>query len=193
MIYDVSQQELVLELSQELKKLIKMPEWALFVKTGSHRETMPKNDDWWYIRAASILRICHKIGPVGVNKLRVRYGGRKNRGMKPDAFRIASGKIIRVLLQQLESANLIKKHAIGTRKGRIATSVGISLMEKAARTIKSKIKTETKAVKSSVEEVEKVEEQPKVEKKENKKAKKTQPEIADKEVETVLEDENGNK
>lgn len=135
MIYDVSQQELVLKVAQELKKEIEMPEWAKFVKTGMHRETMPKNADWWYIRAASILRITHKLGPIGVSKLRTKYGGRKNRGVKPDAFKEASGKVIRVILQQLEKADLIKQQTIQSRKGRVATSKGVSIMMKAAKAI----------------------------------------------------------
>ncbi len=78
MLHKVSQQELVLSITEELKTIIEMPAWAEFVKTGAHRETLPKNPDWWFIRAASILRIVFIRGPVGVSKLRVRYGGRKN-------------------------------------------------------------------------------------------------------------------
>ncbi|MFP4119335.1 MAG: 30S ribosomal protein S19e [Candidatus Woesearchaeota archaeon] len=135
MIYQVSQQKLVLALAQELKSLIEMPEWARFVKTGPHRETLPKNPDWWYIRAASILRTCYKNGPVGVSKLRTRYGGRKNRGFRPDKFERSSGKIIRTILQQLESAELIKQDAVGVHKGRVATAKGTSLLAKSAKQV----------------------------------------------------------
>ncbi len=135
MIYTVSQQKLVLQTAQELKEVIKMPEWAQFVKTGAHRETLPRNADWWYIRAASILRICHKQGPIGVSKLRTRYGGRKNRGVRPDIFALASGKVIRVILQQLEEADLVKQHSVGTHKGRISTPKGGALLAKAAKKI----------------------------------------------------------
>ena len=135
MIYDVSQQKLVLQVAKELKNIIKMPDWANFVKTGSHRETMPKNHDWWYIRAASILRMCHSNGPVGVNKLRTKYGGRKNRGMKPDQFRVASGKVIRVILQQLQQVDLVKEHTVANRKGRVITPKGMSLLIKSAKQV----------------------------------------------------------
>ncbi len=135
MIYNVSQQKLVLEVSQLLKEQIEMPEWARFVKTGPHRETLPKNPDWWYIRAASVLRTCYKQGPVGVSKLRTRYGGRKNRGFRPDKFQRSSGKIIRSILQQLESVDLLKQEQIGVYKGRVATSKGASLLAKAASQI----------------------------------------------------------
>lgn len=110
-----------------------MPEWAQFVKSGSHRETLPKNPDWWYIRAASILRMTYKEGPIGVGKLRNKYGGRKNRGMKPDAFELASGKVIRVILQQLEAAELITQKQVEAHKGRIASPKGASLLVKCAK------------------------------------------------------------
>jgi small subunit ribosomal protein S19e len=135
MMYKVNQQELVLQTAQELKKHIEMPQWAQFVKTGVHRETIPRNPDWWYIRAASILRMCHKLGPIGVSKLRTKYGGRQNRGMKPDKFALASGKVIRVILQQLQSAGLIKEHTVGVHKGRIATPAGASILAKAAKAV----------------------------------------------------------
>lgn len=135
MIETVSQQELVIALSSELKSVIEMPEWALFAKTGAHRESLPKNPDWWFVRAASMLRVINNKGPVGVGKLRTRYGGRKNRGMKPDRFALASGKVIRSILQQLETAELIKQATVGTHKGRIVTSKGVSLLAKAAKTV----------------------------------------------------------
>jgi small subunit ribosomal protein S19e len=147
LINNVSQQKLVLKTAEELKGIIKMPEWAKFVKTGSHRETMPKNLDWWYVRAASILRVVNVLGPVGVNKLKTRYGGRKNRGMKPDAFQEASGKVIRVILQQLQKAELIKEHTIGTRKGRVSTPKGMSLLEKCARIVSVEETTKPKVAK----------------------------------------------
>lgn len=111
-----------------------MPDWALFVKTGVHRETVPRNADWWYIRAASILRVCYKQGPIGVSKLRNKYGGKQNRGVRPDKFARASGKVIRTILQQLQTAELVKEHTVGTHKGRIATPAGASLLVKAAKT-----------------------------------------------------------
>ena len=135
MLYTVDQQKLVLAVAQELKNHIEMPEWANFVKTGAHRETLPRNADWWYIRAASVLRYCNMKGPVGVSKLRTRYGGRKNRGMAPDKFALASGKVIRVILQQLEAAELLKQDIVGNHKGRVATPAGAALLVKAAKTI----------------------------------------------------------
>ncbi|MFP4523562.1 MAG: 30S ribosomal protein S19e [Candidatus Woesearchaeota archaeon] len=151
MIYTVDQQQLVLALAQELKNHIEMPQWAQFVKTGSHRETLPRNADWWYIRAASILRLCYKQGPIGVNKLRTRYGGKKNRGVRPDKFELASGKVIRVILQQLQEAKLVEQVTVKTYKGRKATAQGATIISKSAKTVAKNSKTSKQAQKETTQ------------------------------------------
>lgn len=133
MIYTVNQTDLIMSVAQELKSHIDMPEWAQFVKSGAHRETLPKHSDWWFIRAASILRMTYKEGPIGVGKLRTKYGGRKNRGVRPDQFELASGKIIRTILQQLEAAELINQKQVQAHKGRIASPKGASLLVECAK------------------------------------------------------------
>ena len=60
------------------------PEWAENVKTGVHKELPPTNDDWWYIRCAAILRKIYTDGrPIGIERLRSVYGGKKDRGSRP--------------------------------------------------------------------------------------------------------------
>ncbi len=114
---------------KEIKEITK-PEWANFVKTSRARERPPADANWWYLRAASILRKIYLLGPIGVNKLKVKYGGKKNRGHKPEKFFKGSGKIIRTILQQLESAKLIEQTEKGAHKGRILTAKGKSLLDK---------------------------------------------------------------
>lgn len=139
-IYNVPQNDLIEETALELKKIefIKPPQWAEFVKTGAHKERPPARDDWWYVRAAAILRTIKKNGPVGVSKLRQKYGGKKNRGVKPEKFCRASGKIIRLIFQQLEQAELVKKEEKGIHKGRIISPKGVSLLDKVAAKIAGK-------------------------------------------------------
>jgi len=137
-VNDVNQQKLVKELAKELrdKPEISPPDWHKFVKTGTHKERPPTQKDWWHIRAASILKQVYKNGPVGVSKLRMKYGGAKNRGTRPHRATRASGNIIRKILQQLESANLVKKVKDDNKKGRIITSGGQSLLDKTAVKLK---------------------------------------------------------
>jgi len=136
-IYDCDQSELVEKASQELKKVnaVKAPSWAAFVKTGMHKERPPVKDEWWHIRAASVLRQIYRKGPIGVSKLRTTYGGKKNRGYKTEHFYKGSGNIIRKILQQLEAAGFVKKEEKNIHKGRVLTAQGKKFLDNIAAQI----------------------------------------------------------
>lgn len=134
-VKDVPADIFISELAKYIKENINSvepPEWAFYVKTGPSRERPPDNPDWWYIRAASILRKLYIHGPLSIKKLRSMYGGRKDRGVKPEHFYKGGGSNIRRILQQLEEAGLVEK----TRKGRVLSSKGQSLLDKLAANIK---------------------------------------------------------
>jgi len=130
-IYDIKADEYNKKLAEALKKIpeFDIPEWAYFIKTGISKSRPPYEEDWWYKRAASILRQVYRKGVVGVNKLRTRYGSRKGRGSRPERFRKSSGKIIRVILQQAEKAGFLTK-AEGKKKGRQLTKQGLEFLNK---------------------------------------------------------------
>jgi small subunit ribosomal protein S19e len=134
-IDDIKPTELIEKTALELKKLsdIRAPEWAAFAKTGTHKERPPAKQDWWYTRAAAVLRTVYALGPIGVSKLRTKYGGRKNYGYAPEHHVKGSGNIIRKILQQLERADLIKQTKVGVHKGRVVTRKGKALLESAAQ------------------------------------------------------------
>ena len=117
-------------LAEALKKLpeFKKPEWVDFVKTSSHKARPNIEPDFWYKRIASILRQIYIRGLVGVQRLRTRYGGRKKRGSKPAEFRKSGGKIIRIILQQAESAGFLEKSK-EKKAGRKLTEKGRKFME----------------------------------------------------------------
>ncbi len=133
-ILKVNPNELNLKAAEELKKqkLVQPEDWSKFVKTGHNKQRLPESQDWWYHRSAAILRIIARLGPVGTEKLRTKFGGLKNRGHKPERFYKASGSIIRKILQQLEKAELIKQTEIGVHKGRVLTPKGTSFLDKIA-------------------------------------------------------------
>ena len=160
-VYDVPSQEFNTKLAEELAKIpeFKMPEWALFVKTGMSRIKPPTNDDWWYKRAASILRQIYIRRVVGVNRLKVRYGGKQNRGVKPEKFAKAGGKIIRTILQQAEQAGFVEKIEDSPRKGRKMTAKGKEFMD----SIQASPKKEEKVAETPAKE-EKTEAQPQADK-----------------------------
>jgi len=133
-IYNVETNEFIENLATELKnvKEVESPEWAKFAKTGVHKERPPVRDDWWHVRVAAVLRSVFKLGPIGTSKLRVKYGGRKNRGVKPEHTYKGSGSIIRKSLQQLEKAGLVKQVEKGKHKGRMVSEKGKALLNKIA-------------------------------------------------------------
>jgi len=135
-IYDLNSQEYNLKLAEALKKVpeFKEPEWAKFVKSSPSKERPIEDADFWYKRAASILKQIYRKKIVGVNRLRTRYGSKKNRGMKPERFMKAGGKIIRTILQQADKAGLTEtiKEIKGTkekRPGRKLTPMGKKFLE----------------------------------------------------------------
>lgn len=111
------------------------PEWAFYVKTSVAKERPPDDPDWWYMRAASLLRKLYLYGPIGVERLRSFYGGRKDQGVRPEHHADGGGSNIRKILQQLEAAGLVEK----TKKGRVLTREGRSLLDKLAAEVKSEI------------------------------------------------------
>ena len=126
--------------AQELKKIhqIKVPEWTAYVKTGVFKKRVPADPDFWFKRTASILRQLYIHGVVGVSSLRTRYGGIKNKGVKQFKRKKASGKIIRVILQQTEAAGLVEK-VKGRQFGRRLTLKGKQFLDsiKAAHNIEA--------------------------------------------------------
>ena len=134
-VYDINPSKLINRTAGALKKedAVNMPEWARFVKTGPGQERLPEDQDWWYYRAASVLRKVYTRGPIGVSKLRTYYGKKKNRGTKPEKFYKAGGKVLRVVLQQLEVAGYVASVQKGVHKGRAITPKGQSFMDNLAK------------------------------------------------------------
>ncbi|MFB0522207.1 MAG: 30S ribosomal protein S19e, partial [Candidatus Bathyarchaeia archaeon] len=112
------------------------PTWAAFVKTGSHTERPPENLDWWFTRCASLLRKIYMRGPIGISNLRSQYGGRIDRGVRPEHTRKSGGAIIRNALQQLEAAGLVET---SRKKGRILTGEGRRLLDRLSTEIKGEL------------------------------------------------------
>ena len=131
---DISGQQLVSAIAPLLEKELSAPPvWAHVVKTGQGKERIPEQANWWYLRAASVLRTVALKGPIGVSKLRVRYSHKKNRGHQPGKYTLASGNILRKILQQLETAGLVQHKKEGVHKGRVITPKGVKLLSGAVR------------------------------------------------------------
>lgn len=124
---------LVKKLAEYLKENVKelqAPEWSLIAKTASFKERIPDDpEQWWYMRAASILRKLYIRNHFGVSESMRIYGGLKRRGTKPPISTRAPGHSTRLIFQQLERAGLVTK-VKGARLGRTLTPAGRSLLDK---------------------------------------------------------------
>jgi small subunit ribosomal protein S19e len=126
-VYDVPADLLIRKVAEALKarQEIKPPAWAAFAKTGVHKELPPEDPDWWYVRSAAVMRRVYVDGPLGVQRMRSFYGGKKDRGSKPNAFRKGSGSVLRKALQQLEAC----KYIVHDKAGRRISPEGQSFMD----------------------------------------------------------------
>jgi len=133
-VYDVPADKLISGLAEHLKRVpeVEPPQWAQFVKTGSHAERPPQRPDWWYTRAASILRKVYVHGPVGLQELESAYGGNKALSYYPKHHRDAGGSVIRNIMKGLEQAELVTKQG---NKGRVLTPKGVALLDKISKDI----------------------------------------------------------
>ena len=135
-VFEMNSQEYNLKLAEALKKIPEFnnPDWVSFVKSGPSKERPIEDSNFWHKRAASILRQIYKKKIVGVNRLRTKYGSKKDRGMKPEEFRKAGGKIIRTILQQSDKAGFTEiakdiKDVRSKRPGRQLTLKGKEFLE----------------------------------------------------------------
>ena len=108
--HDIPADMLISALSAKMQEFdsISPPDWAEYAKTGTHRERPPTQDDWWFIRSAAVLRKVGIKGPIGTNHMAQLFGGPKDRGVKPNRAASGSRSVARLILQQLDSAGLIK-------------------------------------------------------------------------------------
>lgn len=98
-----------------------IPKWTDLVKTGVHKELAPTNEDWYFVRAASIARKVYLKPGIGIGALRKWYGGQYRRGSRAKCYQKAAAGVIRSVLQQLEETKVLEKTATG---GRAITRVG---------------------------------------------------------------------
>jgi small subunit ribosomal protein S19e len=131
-VYEVNPQELIKAAAAKLKEVIKEPpEYVHFVKSGVSRERPPQDADFWYMRSASVLRQVYLNGPIGISRLRVRYGSKKEHVVHRKHFMRAGGSIISDSLKALEDAGLVKKD----QKGRTITPKGKSFLDKLSNSV----------------------------------------------------------
>ena len=143
-VHDVPSNRLITALAVQMKEVpgVEQPEWSRFVKTGSHAERPPADSEWWYTRAASLMRKLYLHGPVGLGDLERAYGGSKALKYYPKHHRDAGGSSIRRILKQLEQADLVTK----TPKGRVLSSKGRGMIDRVSKEVFATLSEENKAL-----------------------------------------------
>ncbi len=115
--------------AKKLKEMgIKKPEYIEFVKSGAGKERVPDNPDYWYVRCASILRQVYLNGPIGISRLRTRYGTRKRHVVHTHHMKRSGGSSIKDAFDALEKLEYVKKE----KNGRVLTRKGRSFLDKTA-------------------------------------------------------------
>eukprot|EP00211_Chloroparvula_japonica_P009711 CAMPEP_0119131114 /NCGR_PEP_ID=MMETSP1310-20130426/9487_1 /TAXON_ID=464262 /ORGANISM="Genus nov. species nov., Strain RCC2339" /LENGTH=149 /DNA_ID=CAMNT_0007121667 /DNA_START=48 /DNA_END=497 /DNA_ORIENTATION=+ len=117
-VKDVPADVFITEYAKHLKRSGKLPlpKWVDIVKTGADKELAPYDQDWYYVRAASLARHVYLRQGTGVGAFRRVYGHAGRRGTCPSHFTTVSGGLIRNILQQLEKANVVEKAPRGGRR-----------------------------------------------------------------------------
>jgi len=133
-LYDAPADALLEALAEELADRIEEPDWAAVAKSGQGREFPPEQEDFWYVRAASVLRRVAIDGPVGVDRLSTHYGSPKGGSTRyqvaPNHRSDGSRKVVRTVLQQLEEAGLVERPP--NDEGRVVSSEGRKLLDTTA-------------------------------------------------------------
>jgi len=133
-VYDVKASDVIGLAAERLKDKVKKPAYMSFVKSGSGRERMPSDPNFWYVRSASILRQVYINGPVWVSRLRTKYGNKKEHVVHRKHHIKAGGSIIRDALIELERAGYVKN----TKAGRVITPQGKSFIDKICKELYSR-------------------------------------------------------
>ena len=120
---------LITKTAEKLKGMeIKKPGYLTYSKTGAGKERIPSDPDFWFVRCASVLRQTYLKGPIGISKLRVRYGNRQRHVSHKHHHFKAGGSTIKDAFDALEKIGYVKK----TKEGRVITPKGRSFMDKTA-------------------------------------------------------------
>jgi len=123
-VKDVPAQQFVSELAAHFKKSqkLELPEWHDLIKTGAYKQLCPQDPDWYYIRAAAVVRKIYLRGGIGIGAFSKIYGGSVNNGSAPAHHAKAARGLHRHILQQLQNISLVNKKK--EKKGRYITKEG---------------------------------------------------------------------
>jgi len=102
---DISAAEFIKAYAAHLKKSnkLELPDWVDYVKTAHGREMPPLDPDWYFVRAASVVRKIYLNRGLGVGALAHWYGKAVRKTNKPQHHHRASRKVIRHVLNAVSA------------------------------------------------------------------------------------------
>lgn len=117
-VRDISADKFIAAYAEVLKNNDKfiVPKWTEIVKTGVHKELAPYDPDWYFIRAAAVVRKVYLRQGTGVGALAKRFGGNYRRGAAPEKHQDAARGLIRSILINLDELKITEKTSKGGRK-----------------------------------------------------------------------------
>lgn len=120
---------LISKVAEKLKSMnVHAPGYVSYVKTGPGKERVPSDPNFWYVRCASVLRQTYLNGPIGISRLRIRYGTRKRHVVHKHHSYRSGGSAIKDAFDALEKLGYVKKG----KRGRTITPQGRSFLDKTA-------------------------------------------------------------
>jgi len=148
-VRDVPANKWVKAMAQQFKRegKIQVPNCADLVKTCHGRERAPQSNDWYYLRAAAVLRRIYLRPGTGYGGLGKAFAVKKNRGSKPERTIKAAVGPLHWACKALESLKLIAK---GKSKGRVLTREGRKRADTVAFNVKIHRRATTKKAKKAV-------------------------------------------
>ena len=110
-VKDVPAEKFISAYAEHLKtaQKVKPIKGVEYIKTGNFKYLNPYNEDWFYFRCAAIARIVYLRPEIGIGTLRHVFGGSKCHGRAQHHHALASGKVLRFALQQLEAADVLMR------------------------------------------------------------------------------------
>eukprot|EP00768_Dysnectes_brevis_P000457 gnl/Dysnectes_brevis/109_a130_11433.p1 GENE.gnl/Dysnectes_brevis/109_a130_11433~~gnl/Dysnectes_brevis/109_a130_11433.p1 ORF type:complete len:144 (+),score=31.29 gnl/Dysnectes_brevis/109_a130_11433:33-464(+) len=111
----------------------KQPAYTEYAKTGACRDRVPESDDWYFVRAAAVLRRLYVRRNVGVGAFTKVFGTAYTTKCAPQHFKRSSSKVIRNILQQYEALGYVTQPRNGS--GRVMTRKGQKIVDQFSKSL----------------------------------------------------------